>query len=167
MASSFTAALQRAIASRKQSKSPYTKTNTFRAAVGCPFFLPFQVIFKGCGYPTFKNDLELAHKKLSPEGETMMDHKTKFLKARILLAMFSLLIGFAVATHICVQAEDYDIDWIGGTDNGSFDALTTTTKETGNSFYKFLMAVGVIGILCSVVICGVLIAVSQTAKKRS
>ena len=29
------------------------------------------------------------------------------------------------------------------------------------------MAVGVIGILCSVVICGVLIAVSQNANKRS
>ena len=38
VASSFTVALQRAIASRKPSKSPYTKINTFRAAVGCPFF---------------------------------------------------------------------------------------------------------------------------------
>ena len=53
----------------------------------------------------------------------MMNHNTKFLKARILLAMFSLLIGFSVATPICVQASDYDIEWIGGTDNGSFDDL--------------------------------------------
>ena len=97
----------------------------------------------------------------------MMNHNTKFLKARILLAMFSLLIGFSVATPICVQASDYDIEWIGGTDNGSFDDLTTTAKETGNSFYKLLMALGVIGILCSVVICGFLIAVSQNANKRS
>ncbi len=91
----------------------------------------------------------------------------KLFKVKMVLAMCLVLVGLSVATPICAQAADYDISWIGQEDNGAFDGLTETAKQTGNSFYKFLMALGVIGVLCSVVICGIAIVVSQNANKRS
>ncbi len=64
-------------------------------------------------------------------------------------------------------AAGYDLEWIKTQNNRTFDDLTDTVKATGGSLYTLLMAVGVIGLLASLIICGMLIAIGSNANKRS
>lgn len=104
--------------------------------------------------------------------ETKGNKNKRGLTRRFFAIMVCVLsIVLMPGTSLCVQAEGagdvYDLDWLGGAGNDTFDELTTTVKETGNSMYKLVMAVGVVGVLLSVIICGLLIAVGTNANKRS
>lgn len=87
-------------------------------------------------------------------------------KMRLLAAGLVMMLCLQVVMPLTVRAE-YDTSWIGGEGNETFDELTDTVKETGNSMYKLFMAIGVVGLLISLIICGLLIAVSTNANKRS
>ena len=76
-------------------------------------------------------------------------------------------IGKYVLSKYAVLAGTYDTSWIGQGGNNTFDDLTKTVQETGNSMYKLVMAVGVVGVLLSLIVCGLLIALGTNANKRS
>jgi hypothetical protein len=73
------------------------------------------------------------------------------------------------ASNLVAHAKegDYDFSWIETSDNAAFDDLTQTVKETGGSAYKLVMAIGVVGVLLSIVISGLCIALGRNANKRS
>ena len=60
---------------------------------------------------------------------------------------------------------DYSYDWIKESGNGTFDSLTGTVKETGGSFYPLLMAIGVVGLLAIIIICGIKLAAAGSGKR--
>lgn len=90
-----------------------------------------------------------------------------FLTTAILALSLALMPGTVIYAQEAGGGEEYNLDWLGGTGNNTFDELTNTVQETGNSMYKLVMAVGVVGVLLAVVICGLLIAVGTNANKRS
>ena len=65
------------------------------------------------------------------------------------------------------QGSEYDISWLGGEGNGAFSKLENQVKETGNSAYRLFLAIGVVGLVLSIVICGLSIVVTGGGNKRS
>lgn len=61
----------------------------------------------------------------------------------------------------------YDISWLGEEGNGAFSKLEEQVKDTGNSAYRLFLAIGVVGLVLSIVICGLSIVVSGGGSKRS
>lgn len=61
----------------------------------------------------------------------------------------------------------YDISWLGEEGNGAFEKLEEQVKDTGNSAYRLFLAIGVVGLVLSIVICGLSIVVSGGGSKRS
>lgn len=60
---------------------------------------------------------------------------------------------------------DYSYDWISDGGNGTFDSLTNTVKQTGGSFYQLLMAIGVVGLLAIIIVCGIKLAAAGSGKR--
>lgn len=50
--------------------------------------------------------------------------------------------------------------------NGTFDSLTQTTLDTGASFYNFLLAAGIVGLLLSTIVIGIGIALTHNSSKK-
>ena len=65
------------------------------------------------------------------------------------------------------NSNQYDISWLGGEGNGAFESLEKQVQETGNSAYRLFLAIGVVGLVLSIVICGLSIVVSGGGNKRS
>ena len=61
----------------------------------------------------------------------------------------------------------YDISWLGEEGNGAFEKLEEQVKDTGNSAYRLFLAIGVVGLVLSILICGLSIVVSGGGSKRS
>ena len=93
------------------------------------------------------------------------------LKMIILTLCLVLATGTIAAPAISYAAEqqgsDYDISWLGGEGNGAFSKLENQVKETGNSAYRLFLAIGVVGLVLSIVICGLSIVVPGGGNKRS
>ncbi len=93
------------------------------------------------------------------------------LKMIILTLCLVLATGTIAAPAISYAAEqqgsDYDISWLGGEGNGAFSKLENQVKETGNSAYRLFLAIGVVGLVLSIVICGLSIVVTGGGNKRS
>lgn len=107
--------------------------------------------------------------KLADSRNKETKNKRGFIRRFLIITACVLSIALMPGTSLSVHAEGeaYDLDWLGQDGNDTFDELTTTVKDTGNSMYKLVMAVGVVGVLLSVIICGLLIAVGTNANKRS
>lgn len=50
--------------------------------------------------------------------------------------------------------------------NGMFSELEETAKATGASFYRLILTIGVIGLVISLLLCGMTIAFFKNASKR-
>lgn len=93
-------------------------------------------------------------------------------KIKILTMVFCMIFSFNfVSLPMTVYASEntensYDISWIGGEGNGAFDKLEQQVKDTGNSAYHMFMAIGIVGLLLSFIICGIAIAFSGNGTKR-
>lgn len=89
-------------------------------------------------------------------------------KIKILTMVFCMIFSFNfVSLPMTVYAsENYDISWIGGEGNGAFSNLEQKVKDTGNSAYHMFMAIGIVGLLLSFIICGIAIAFSGNGTKR-
>lgn len=98
------------------------------------------------------------------EGEVKMKHKKKIYT--VMTGINTLICSGLIKLKI-YASEGYDLDWITTENNNTFDDLTETVKATGGSLYTLLMSIGVIGLLASLIICGVLIAIGSNANKRS
>ena len=61
----------------------------------------------------------------------------------------------------------YDTSWIGGEGNGAFAEMEKMVQETGNSAFNLFMAIGIVGILLSLILCGLGIAFSGGGQNRS
>lgn len=88
---------------------------------------------------------------------------------RVFLAGLCLLLGlnFVSAPMVAFAkgesnsaVQEYDDSWLGGTGNGAFDSAEKAVKQTGNSAYKLVMAVAVVGLLLCIIVCGISIAFS-------
>ena len=73
----------------------------------------------------------------------------------------------AYASEAAGSGSDYDISWLGGEGNGAFSKLEEQVKETGNSAYRLFLAIGVVGLVLSIVICGLSSVVAGGGSKRS
>lgn len=92
------------------------------------------------------------------------------LQTVILCMVFCMgLMAFSVTAYAAETAGsgDYDISWLGGEGNGAFSKLEEQVKETGNSAYRLFLAIGVVGLVLSIVICGLSIVVAGGGSKRS
>lgn len=65
------------------------------------------------------------------------------------------------------SGSNYDISWIGGEGNGAFAEMEKMVQETGNSAFNLFMAIGIVGILLSLILCGLGIAFSGGGQNRS
>lgn len=97
-------------------------------------------------------------------------------KIRILMIAFCLVYSICfVSLPMTVYANEdteesgtsYDISWLGGEGNGAFSELEQEIKDTGNSAYRMTLAVGVVGLLIALVICGLAIACSGAGNRKS
>ena len=95
-------------------------------------------------------------------------------KMRVLIITFCMIfgLGFVVNPMTTYAASegtgnDYDISWIGGAGNGAFSEMEKTVQETGNSAFNLFMAIGVVGLLLSLIICGLGIAFAGGGQNRS
>ena len=73
--------------------------------------------------------------------------------------------GFPVFAGNEESTSTYDYNWLNGEGNGTFDDLTGTVKDTGASIYKLLLAVGVVGLICIVIVCGIKLAAAGSGKR--
>ena len=99
-------------------------------------------------------------------------NKMKVVLAGLCMALCFCLVSAPVTVHASEGAEsgtgnEYDISWLGGEGNGAFDKLEKQVQETGNSAYRLFLAIGVVGLVLSIVICGLSIVVSGGGNKRS
>lgn len=102
-----------------------------------------------------------------------------FLTGLIVTMLFSFSCGmFVPGTALTVQAAgdsgtdqviltSYDTEWLGEDGNKTFDDVTAKVKDTGNSMYRLMMAIGVVGLVLSIISGGLMIALTQNANKRS
>lgn len=74
---------------------------------------------------------------------------------------------FASEGNEAAGGNGYDISWLGGEGNGAFERLEKQVQETGNSAYRLFLAIGVVGLVLSIVLCGLSIVVSGGGNKRS
>jgi len=94
----------------------------------------------------------------------------KICSCLILVTVFSLtsLCDVVFASTTTEDSEEGIFDFLTkGESNGAFDKITQTAKETGASGYKFMMVVGAIGLVFSVVTLGISIALTKNSAKRS
>jgi len=61
----------------------------------------------------------------------------------------------------------YDMGWLGGDSNEAFSELEEEVKQTGNSAYKLMMAIGGAGMLLCFIACGIMFMVSGSGQDRS
>lgn len=61
-----------------------------------------------------------------------------------------------------------DFSWLTDPNKGNdtFNELTTTVQQTGNSFYQLVMAGSIVGLLVSVILVGVAFSVNKNAAKK-
>ena len=102
--------------------------------------------------------------------------KSIVLTLKIMVLTICLVISSGVFSNpmIVLAAENeestnsqYDISWLGEEGNGAFEKLEEQVKDTGNSAYRLFLAIGVVGLVLSIVICGLSIVVSGGGSKRS
>lgn len=74
---------------------------------------------------------------------------------------------YAAENEESTSSNQYDISWLGEEGNGAFEKLEEQVKDTGNSAYRLFLAIGVVGLVLSIVICGLSIVVSGGGSKRS
>ena len=98
------------------------------------------------------------------------------LTLKIMILTVCLVISSGVfsnpMTVLAAETEEstnsqYDISWLGEEGNGAFEKLEEQVKDTGNSAYRLFLAIGVVGLVLSIVICGLSIVVSGGGSKRS
>ena len=102
--------------------------------------------------------------------------KSIVLTLKIMVLTICLVISSGVFSNpmivLAVENEEstnsqYDISWLGEEGNGAFEKLEEQVKDTGNSAYRLFLAIGVVGLVLSIVICGLSIVVSGGGSKRS
>lgn len=102
--------------------------------------------------------------------------KSIVLTLKIMVLTICLVISSGVfsnpMTVLAAETEEstnsqYDISWLGEEGNGAFEKLEEQVKDTGNSAYRLFLAIGVVGLVLSIVICGLSIVVSGGGSKRS
>ncbi len=102
--------------------------------------------------------------------------KSIVLTLKIMVLTICLVISSGVfsnpMTVLAAENEEstnsqYDISWLGEEGNGAFEKLEEQVKDTGNSAYRLFLAIGVVGLVLSIVICGLSIVVSGGGSKRS
>ena len=102
--------------------------------------------------------------------------KSIVLTLKIMVLTICLVISSGVfsnpMTVLAAENEEstnsqYDISWLGEEGNGAFEKLEEQVKDTGNSAYRLFLAIGVVGLVLSIVTCGLSIVVSGGGSKRS
>ena len=92
-----------------------------------------------------------------------------FMKKLTAGATMAVMMASSPLTVFAAESESgsatYDYNWIGNGGNNTFDDLTTTVQQTGASFYKLLMAVGVIGLIAVIIVCGIKLAAAGSGKR--
>lgn len=108
-----------------------------------------------------------------------MKNNTALLnRFRVFAAMLCMVLSLGItlcpadvyangSTEESGTSSDYDISWLGGEGNGAFAKLEKQVQDTGNSAYRLFLAIGVVGLVLSIVLCGLSIAVSGGGNKRS
>ena len=108
-----------------------------------------------------------------------MKNNTALLnRFRVFAAMLCMVLSLGItlcpadvyangSTEESGAASDYDISGLGGEGNGAFAKLEKQVQDTGNSAYRLFLAIGVVGLVLSIVLCGLSIAVSGGGNKRS
>ena len=95
--------------------------------------------------------------------------KSIVLTLKIMVLTICLVISSGVfsnpMTVLAAETEEstnsqYDISWLGEEGNGAFEKLEEQVKDTGNSAYRLFLAIGVVGLVLSIVIFGLSIVVS-------
>lgn len=107
----------------------------------------------------------------------MNDVVTAMSKMRMVMVVLCMALCFTfLSAPLTVCASEgneaaggsgYDISWLGGEGNGAFEKLEKQVQETGNSAYRLFLAIGVVGLVLSIVLCGLSIVVSGGGSKRS
>lgn len=67
---------------------------------------------------------------------------------------------------VYADTKENEWDFLKDEGNGTFDSMTTTVKETGASGYKLIMAIGIVGLVFSIVITGLSLAANKSPQKR-
>lgn len=69
----------------------------------------------------------------------------------------------------CEKIFASDFDWLTSSDGGNttFDSATEAVKSTGNSLYKLLMAIAVVGLVVSIITCGISMSINKNATKKA
>ena len=102
--------------------------------------------------------------------------KNIFSTLKIMILTFCLIVSTGIFTApVSVYAagntestgNEYDISWLGEEGNGAFSRLEEQVKDTGNSAYRLFLAIGAVGLVLSIVICGLSIVVSGGGSRRS
>ena len=99
--------------------------------------------------------------------------KNIYATVKMIILTLCLVLGTGIIAAPAIsyaaeqQGSDYDISWLGGEGNGAFSKLENQVKETGNSAYRLFLAIGVVGLVLSIVICGLSIVVTGGGNKRS
>ena len=98
-----------------------------------------------------------------------MRNKLRMLALSLCMVLSLEVMAAPVTTYAAESAGNsgYDISWLGGEGNGAFSKLEQQVKETGNSAYRLFLAIGVVGLVLSIVICGLSIVVAGGGSKRS
>lgn len=106
-----------------------------------------------------------------------MNKKSVTNMVKLFMAGLCMILGLSFASapvvaHAAGQGTEstgsYDISWIGGEGNGAFSQMEETVKQTGNSAYKLMMAIGAAGCLICIILLGIkLLANAGNGNKRS
>lgn len=104
-----------------------------------------------------------------------MNKKSVTNMVKLFMAGLCMILGLSfasapVAVHAAGSASSgsYDISWIGGEGNGAFTQMEETVKQTGNSAYNLMMAIGAAGCLICIIILGIkLMANAGNGNKRA
>ena len=105
-----------------------------------------------------------------------MKTNNRFKNVKAIVLALCLVLGFQICSTPLVayaagateeSGSNYDISWIGGEGNGAFAEMEKMVQETGNSAFNLFMAIGIVGILLSLILCGLGIAFSGGGQNRS
>ena len=105
-----------------------------------------------------------------------MKTNNRFKNVKAMVLALCMVLGLQVfSTPLVAYAagaaeesgSNYDISWIGGEGNGAFAEMEKMVQETGNSAFNLFMAIGIVGILLSLILCGLGIAFSGGGQNRS
>lgn len=78
----------------------------------------------------------------------------------------AVILSSAWLSNSMAKAADVDTSFLTGEGNGTFTELQSTIEGTGASFYRLVMTIGVIGLVISLIFCGITLAVNKNASKR-